>query len=95
MRADFLKYGSNKYRLKISNRGPASARNVRIEFPDGNDCIVDSELADKFPFELLERHQTVELIAVVSLETKSKHRVKLLWDDDLRPDNEKVVYATL
>ena len=95
LRADFLKYGSNKYRLKVSNRGPASARNVRIEFPDGNDCIVDSELTDKFPFELLERHQAVELIAAVCMETKSKQRMKLLWDDDFRSNNEKIVYATI
>lgn len=95
LRADFLKYGSNKYRLKVSNRGPASARNVRIEFPDGNDCIIDSELKDKFPFELLERHQAVELIAAVCMETKSKHKVKLVWDDDFQSNNEKVVYATI
>ena len=81
--------------LRKERGGPASARNVRIEFPEGNDCIIESELTDKFPFELLERHQAVELIAAVSMETKSKHKIKLLWDDDRRSNNEKIVYATI
>jgi glycosyltransferase involved in cell wall biosynthesis len=92
LRAEFLRYGSNKYKLKISNRGPSSARNVRLEFPDGNDCVL---LDDKFPFEIMEPYQSVDLIAVVAMETKSKHKIKLLWDDALRADNEKVVYATI
>ncbi|WP_223175447.1 hypothetical protein [Sulfuricurvum kujiense] len=93
--ASFIKIGSTKYRLKIWNKGASTARNVRIEFPDGNDVVIDSEVADKFPMESLERHQSVELIATVHLQTKRKHVVRLLWEDDAQSHNEKLSYPTL
>ncbi len=93
--ATFIKLGSSNYRLKIWNKGKAVARNVSIEFPEGNDCLVESDIKGKFPLETLDTHQSVELIASVHMGTKSKHAIKLCWADDLGPANEKVVYPTL
>lgn len=93
--ASFIKLGSNKYRLKIWNKGSATAKNVRIEFPEGNDVVSDSDLANKFPMESLERHQSVELIAFVHMQTKRKHLVRLIWEDDAQLHNEKLSYPTL
>mgnify|MGYP000035263779 CR=1 FL=1 len=93
--ASFIKLGSSKYRLKIWNKGSATARNVKIEFPEGNDVIVDSELNDKFPMESLEKHQSVELIASVHAQTKRKHVFRLIWEDDAQHHNEKLSYPTL
>lgn len=93
--ASFIKLGSSKYRLKIWNKGKAPARNVRIAFPEGNEIIPDSELRDKFPLELLETHQSVELIASVHMQTKSKQVVSLTWSDAFQEDNEKTVFVTL
>lgn len=93
--ATFIKLGSSKYRLKIWNKGSSTARNVKIEFPEGNDVVIDSEVADKFPMESLERHQSVELIAAVHMQTKRKHVVRLIWEDDAQSHNEKLSYPTL
>lgn len=93
--ASFIKLGSTKYRLKIWNKGASTARNVKIEFPEGNDVVIDSEVTDKFPMESLERHQSVELIAAVHMQTKRKHVVRLLWEDDAQSHNEKLSYPTL
>lgn len=93
--ASFIKLGSSKYRLKIWNKGSATARNVRIEFPEGNDVVIDSEVSDKFPMESLERHQSVELIAAVHMQTKRKHVVRFIWEDDAQTHNEKLSYPTL
>lgn len=93
--ASFIKLGSSKYRLKIWNKGSATAKNVRIEFPEGNDVIIDSEIIDKFPMESLERFQSVELIASVHMQTKRKHLVRLIWEDDAQLHNEKLSYPTL
>ncbi|WP_086930571.1 hypothetical protein [Agarilytica rhodophyticola] len=93
--ASFIKLGSNKYRLKIWNKGASTARNVKIDFPEGNDVIIDSEVTDKFPMESLERHQSVELIAAVHMLTKSKHVIRLIWEDDAQSHNEKLSYPTL
>ncbi len=93
--ASFIRLGSNSYRLKIWNKGVSTARNVKIEFPEGNDVIIDSEITDKFPMESLERHQSVELIASVHMQTKSKHVIRLIWEDDAQSHNEKTSYPTL
>ncbi len=93
--ATFIKLGSSKYRLKIWNKGKTTARNVSIEFPEGNDCIIQSDVSEKFPLEALDTHQSVELIAAVHMGTKRKHAIKLIWSDEYSESNEKTVYPTL
>ena len=93
--AAFIKLGSSTYRLKIWNKGKAAARNVCLEFPDGNDCFIQSDIDSKFPLEILETSQSVELIAAVSMETKSKHVLKIRWTDEFSTENEKFVYPTI
>lgn len=93
--ATFSATGSSNHRLKVWNRGKAPARNVRIEFPEGNECLIESDVDSKFPMELLEPHHSVELIAVVGLNTKRKHPMRLRWDDDSGDDHQKMVYPTL
>jgi len=91
----FVNLGSSKYKLKVWNKGKAAARNVRMEFPEGNDVLIDSDINRKFPLETLEPHQSVDLIAAVHMGTKSKHVIKLVWDDDSGKNNEKVTYPTI
>lgn len=93
--ATVIKVGSSNYRVKIWNKGKAPARNITIDFPDGNDLIINSEVERKFPLEVLDRLQAVELIAAVHMGTKSKHTVRLTWSDDFRATNEKTVYLTI
>ena len=93
--ASFIKLGGSKYRLKVWNKGSFTAKNVRIEFPEGNDVVIDSEITEKFPMESLERHQSVELIASVHGQTKRKHVVRLIWEDDAQLHNEKLSYPTI
>ncbi|WP_457857782.1 hypothetical protein [Psychrobacter pulmonis] len=93
--ASFIKLGSSKYRLKIWNKGSSTARNVRIEFPEGNDIINNFEVIEKFPMESLEKYQSVELIASVHIQTKRKHVIRLIWEDDAEQHNEKLSYPTL
>jgi hypothetical protein len=90
--ATFIKIGSNNRRL---NKGKSAARNVSLSFPDGNDCLVQSDIDSKFPLETLDTLQSVELIASISLGSKSKHSIKLTWSDDFSDHNEKVVYPTI
>lgn len=93
--ASFLKLGKNSHRLKIWNKGKATARNVRIAFPDGNQFVAEDDVRRKFPLETLEQFQAVEVIAYLSLGTDGKHHLKLTWDDDSGEDNEKSVYVTI
>jgi hypothetical protein len=93
--ASFVKIGSAKYKLKIWNKGKAAARNVSIDFPEGNEVLVKSEVNEKFPLEVLDTFQAVELIAAVTLGTKRKHAIRLTWADDFSENNEKTVYPTI
>lgn len=93
--ASLIKLGGGNYRFKVFNKGKATARDVRIDFPEGNDLVIDSEIADKFPLEALEQHQSVDLIAAVHLGTRQKHVVRLTWSDDAADANAKTVYVTL
>ena len=93
--ANFVKLGANSnYRLRVFNKGKASARNVRVEIPEENDVISAGDVTRKFPMEVLEQHQSVDLIAAVHMGSNPKQPIKLIWDDDNSANNEKVVYAT-
>ena len=93
--ASFVRMGPSKYRLKVFNRGRAVARNVRIEFVEGGDTFLPNDVKSKFPLEVLEPQQGVELLAAVHMQTRAKHTIKLIWDDDTSAENEKTVYPTL
>ena len=93
--ASFLSLGKNKHRLKVFNKGKATARNVRVEFPDGNAFVASGDIRQKFPLETLEQFQSVEVNALLTLGTDRKHHVKLIWDDDTDTEIEKSVYVTI
>lgn len=93
--ASILKLGNNKYRLKIWNKGKAPAQDVSIDFPEGNEIISEREVNEKFPLQFLDIHQTVELIAVIGMSTKSKHLIKLEWSDGRVQRVEKSIWVTI
>ena len=93
--ANFIKLGRSDWRLKVFNKGPAPARNVRISFPEGQECFIDSDINSKFPLEVLEPMQDVELIAGITMGSKRKYAIGLAWEDDSSDVNEKTVYVTL
>ena len=93
--AAIVKLGTKHYRLRIWNKGRPAAKQVKLEFPEGNEIVLESELEEKFPLELLEQHQSVELIVRVHLGSRSKHCVKLIWSDEFTQHNEKTVYVTI
>ena len=93
--ANFVKLGNNRYRVRVFNKGKCAARDVRIEFPEDSGIVPRGEITGKFPMEILEQHQSIDLIAAPDLGTKPKHVVTLRWTDDHASDNEKTAYLTL
>ncbi|MFP1721523.1 hypothetical protein [Lonsdalea quercina] len=95
--ARLVKVSKNNYRLKIFNRGKIEARNLEIQFPDndGNEYLVMSDVADKFPYEVLHPQHGIEIIASVSFESKSKYRLKLIWDDNYKRRNEEEYFVSI
>ena len=93
--ATFIRLGNNKIRLKIWNKGQATARNVQVSFPEETDIVSSSEVEEKFPLEALEQYQSVELVAFSYIGVKRKHAVLLSWSDEFSLENEKTVYPTM
>lgn len=93
--ANFITLGSKKHRLKVFNKGKATAYQVSLDFPEGNDCIMNADLEEKFPMELMETGQSVELIASFSMQTRRKQAIRLHWKNAEGESFEKVTHATL
>lgn len=93
--ASLVNVGQHTWRLKVYNRGKSAARNVTIETADDDDLLVQSDVDSKFPLELLEPAHGVDLIALVHMNSKSKHEVTLGWSDELRASNSKTVWVTI
>jgi hypothetical protein len=89
--ASLVTLGTRIHRLKIFNRGKATARNVRIVFPDGYELVPQSEITEKLPLETLEQHSSVDLLAYVHSQTPRKQRIILHWADDYKETNEKPI----
>jgi hypothetical protein len=91
--ANFVQIGKSNYRLKVFNRGLGVAHNVRLEVLAGGELIGDSELRDKFPLPKLERHQHVEVLARVHMQSPRRAHIKLLWDDDAGIGQQKELWV--
>lgn len=81
LRATSIGLGSSKHKIRISNVGPATAKNVRLVVPDENTVLIKSDFEAKFPLDVMERHEAVDLIATVSMGTAPKQPIELVWDD--------------
>lgn len=94
--ANLVKLANNNYRVKVFNRGKAAARNVRIDLTTESDesVLIASDVESKFPMELLEPQQGIDLIAAVHASTPSKIPIDLIWDDDTGTDHKKTAYLT-
>ncbi len=93
--ASIVKIGSSNRRLRVWNKGKATARNIQIEFPEGNEFVMQSDLESKLPLESLEQHQSFELIAFGHMGMKPKHTIKLAWSDDFSDKNDKTIQIIL
>jgi hypothetical protein len=87
--ANFYKSGKHDYRLKVFNKGQGAATNVRFEVLDDSDLLITSDIARKFPIPVLERHQSLELIAAVHMGSPSRVHIRLTWDDETGEDHSK------
>jgi len=58
-------------KLELFNNGMATARQVNIEFPEGNHILIESDIRTKFPLETMEPGQSVQLIVADSFDVWS------------------------
>ncbi len=92
---NFITIGKHKHRLKIFNKGKVSAYNVNINILDGKDSFYENEIQSKFPLEILERGQSVELLAAIHSDSKAKYKIMFTWKDEDGNEYEKTTYPTI
>ena len=95
--ARLVKIAKNNYRLKIFNRGKVEAKNIEIHFPDndGNEYLSMHDVEDKFPYEVLHPQHGIEILAGISFGSKTKYRIKLIWDDNYKRRNEEEFFISI
>ena len=94
--ASIIPIGNRERRVKIWNKGKATARNIHISFPTGNDnFIYQHDITEKFPLEALETFASVELLVMPGSRVKPKQVIRLQWDDDYESNQEKLIYLTI
>lgn len=95
--ANLYSRGKNDYRLKVFNKGKGRAINVRLVDLDTEhrSLLLSDEINQKFPLPILEQHQSLDLIAAVTLGSKLRTHIKLIWDDETGSDYEKELTPSL
>lgn len=94
--ASILKAGNSDYRLKILNRGKGTAREVKlIDLGGEKSPLVANDILCKFPIPILERHQSVEVIALLYIDTNRIINIKIQWKDEAGADHEKILTPTI
>ncbi|EOF5038553.1 hypothetical protein ACK1M2_000002 [Providencia rettgeri] len=95
LNARFSSAGINKKVLKIYNTGNHSAKNVNIKFPnsDQHEYLILEEIDALFPYEILHKNNSIDLISYRTLSIDSKKfRIILSWEDGFSRFNEKEIY---
>lgn len=88
--ANIISVGNKNHRLKVFNRGKATARNVRLlDLHEEASVLAQSVIRQKFPIPILEQHQSVEVPALQLLAGPARAHIKLIWDDETGSDHEK------
>lgn len=70
-----------RYTIRITNNGPAEAREINLQFPDGNSPIVGNER--KLPVRVLHPTGSIQVTAAVSNDCAPPFHVLLSWHDAL------------
>jgi hypothetical protein len=93
--AKMYKEGKSSWRVRIYNAGPADARNVRVVLDDQNSLVTNDAIREKFPMDKLEKGQSVDVYALVHMQSPSKEYLLIRWDDSVGVDRENRVEITL
>ena len=94
--ASIINSGNNNKKLKIWNKGKATAKNIHLSCLEENCILSKKEIERIFPLESLKPSQSVELVVIIYIGMQIyKLPIQIICDDELQQDNEKVVQVIL
>lgn len=92
MEADFVKSDHDSHpKLRIRNVNQALAKNIRIDFPNGNNLLLKKEVDAIFPIDTLNKHKEILLSIAVYNNAPRKIAIELIWDDGYNMNNSKLI----
>jgi len=95
MSARMYKHSKNSWRVKVFNKGPSGAYDVRLEFDDENHFLFNDYVKSKFPMKTMEKGQSVELLAGVFHGSPAKDDITILWRGAENSKKSKTVTLTI
>ena len=93
--ATFVKISKHQHRLRLYNKGKAPAYQVELAFPEGNGVVSTSSVSAKFPMEIMEPGDSVDVLASFALGSAQKQAVEIHFADPAGKRDSKTVYPTL
>ena len=93
--AKMHKIRQNNWKISIYNDGPAIAKNVNITAYEDNGFIQENMLKGILPMEKMESGQSVDIPAIVNLQSNPKETVELTWDDPSMIQRKKTEVITI
>jgi len=92
LQAEFVKSDHDSHpKLRIRNVNQALAKNIRIDFPNGNNLLLKKEVDAIFPIDTLNKHKEILLSIAVYNNAPRKIAIELIWDDGYNMNNSKLL----
>lgn len=89
----FIRHEDERHpKLQIRNLTTSLAKNIRIEFPDGNNLILQQDIEQQFPVAVLNKHKAIECAIAVYNNAPRKIKVELIWDDGFQDNNVRAFH---
>ena len=89
--AKIIKLSDDKYRIRIYNKGNATAYNINYNIPDEYHIITINKVT---PYEELKSKDSFEEPVIIDLQSSSKYAVNLEWYDKENNYHESKCYGT-
>lgn len=90
LEAVFVKSDHDSHpKLRIRNVNRALAKNIRIDFPNGNNLLLKKEVDAIFPIDSLNSHKEILLSIAVYNNAPRRIAIELTWDDGYNMNNTK------
>lgn len=93
IRGNIVKVNDSSRILKVFNLGKSAARNIRIEYISDMRELFSND--QHFPYELLNPQDSTEIKLTLFGGTINTLKIKLIWNDDFKDNNEFEQVLTL
>jgi len=93
IKGNIVKGDKGRRTLKVFNAGKSIAYNVKLEFLSNTDSFFNC--TNPFPYELMNPQDYTEMIFHLTMNCPDTIKVRFIWNDDFKSENEFIQVLTL